>query len=176
MGKNFRIEYWLVARPKWKLILALAVFFLLSMLYIVLLQSFDERLSSFGIPRTLRMVVLFIPFLGVMLGLGKYVSSVLYRCEELRFTKDSLVFIRRGRAIVFKREDILRFKVNEQMDKGLITNYFITMHGITYSIYTNGTAVTHDFIHQAFVCFFALDAYLPVVQTGNGIERREYVF
>lgn len=34
----------------------------------------------------------------------------------------------------------------------------------------------HDFVHQAFVHFLALDTYQPVVQTVSGIEKREYVF
>ncbi|NML37215.1 hypothetical protein HHL17_08380 [Chitinophaga sp. G-6-1-13] len=176
MEKIFRVEYWLVARPRLKLILALAVFLVLSLLYILILQPYEAGLSSLGIPRTLRMVLLFAPFFAVMLALGQYCAGMLYQCEQLIFTTDSLVFFRRGRAIVFKREDIIRFKINEQMDKGMITNYFITVKGMTYSVYTNGTAVMHDFIHQAFVHFFELDTCQPVVETINGIEKREYAF
>lgn len=176
MEKSFRIEYWLVARPRRKLILALAVFFLLSLTYILLLQPYEMGLSSLGVPLTLRMVLLFAPFFAIMMVLGNYAAGVLYQCEQLLFTTDRLVFIRRGKAIVFRREDITRFKINEQMDKGVITNYFITAKGITYSVFPNGTAVMHDFIHQAFVYFFELDTYQPVVETVSGIEKREYAF
>ncbi|MBC9913787.1 hypothetical protein [Chitinophaga varians] len=176
MERSFRIEYWLVARPRRKLILALAAFFLLSLLYVVLMRPYEAGLSAMGIPRTLRMMLLFMPFFAVILVLGNYASGMLYQCEQLLFTEDRLVFIRRGKAIVFRLEDITRFKINEQMDKGMITNYFITAKGVTYSVYTNGTAVMHDFIHQAFVHFFELDTYQPMVETVSGIEKREYAF
>lgn len=175
MEKKFPIEYWLVARPKRKLLIAFAIFLPLFALYAIWVHSYESALMALRIPRLVRMVLLLLPFVGVMLAIGHYLGGMWYRCEQLIFTTDSLLFVRRGEEVVFKREDITRFKITEQTDKGIITSYFFTAKGINYSVYTSGTAVMHDFIHQAFVHFFSLENRQPAVAGGRGMETRDYL-
>ncbi|SJZ97579.1 hypothetical protein SAMN04488128_102117 [Chitinophaga eiseniae] len=175
MEKKFPVEYWLVAKPKRKLLIAFAIFLPLFALYAIWVHSYESALMALRIPGLVRMVVLLLPFVGVMLAIGHYLGGMWYRCEQLIFTTDSLLFVRRGKEVVFRRKNITRFKITEQTDKGIITSYFFTANGINYSVYTSGTAVMHDFIHQAFVHFFSLDSRVPVVAGARGVEVREYL-
>ncbi|MBC9930621.1 hypothetical protein [Chitinophaga qingshengii] len=175
MEDIFYIRYWLVESPRLKLIAGLVIFTLLSGFYALRVFPYDSVLATYGIPRLFRMLLLLLPFCAALLTLIWYLAKVIYQCEQLVITKDSLAFVRRGYKMIFRKDDITQFIISEQMATGMITSYLFNAKGTTYSIYTAGTAIRHDFVHQALEQFFELEKYQPVVEEMKGVEKRVYV-